>query len=85
MYDSYIHILFSVTRLFCNSVIFLIAYQTLPQFRGYRSNSFPRISPMRIPDIEPRRSVLSPYYGSDWKKIGSRRTKMLNVQEYSEF
>ena len=28
--------------------------------------------------------VLSPYFGAEWKKIGSRRTKMLNVQEYSE-
>ena len=78
------HHIFSVTRLFCNTVIFLVAYQTLPQFQGYRSNSFPRISPERIQEIEPRRMVLSPYFGSDWKKIGSRRTKMLNVQEYSE-
>ena len=45
---------------------------------------FPRISSERIQELEPRRMVLSPYFGAEWKKIGSRRTKMLNVQEYSE-
>ena len=61
----------------------MFAYQTLPQFRGYRGKSFPRISPERIQEIEPRRMVLSPNFESEWKKIGSRRTKMLIVQEYS--
>ena len=34
--------------------------------------------------IEPRRIVPPPNFGSDWKKIGSRRTKMITVQECSE-
>ena len=78
------HHIFSVTRLFCNTVIFLVAYQKFPQFRGYRGKSFPRISPEGIQEIEPRRMVLPPNFGSEWKQIGSRRTKMLIVQEYSE-
>ena len=77
-------IVYSVTRLCCNSVIFLVAYKTLPQFQGYRSKNYPGICKERIQMIEPRRMVLPPSFGSDWKKIGSRRTKMLMVQECSE-
>ena len=77
-------IVYSVTRLCCNSVIFLVAYKTLPQFQGYRSKTYPGIFKERTQIIEPRRMVLPPNFGSDWKRIGSRRTKMLTVQECSE-
>ena len=56
----------------------------LPQFQGYRSKTYPGIFKERTQMIEPRRMVPPPNFGSDWKKIGSRRTKMLTVQECSE-
>ena len=74
----------SVTRLCCNSVIFLVAYKTLPQFQGYKSKTYPGTFKERTQIIEPRRIVPPPNFGSDWKKIGSRRTKMITVQECSE-
>ena len=73
-----------VTRLCCNSVIFLVAYKMLPQFQGYRSKTYPGIFKERTQMIEPRRTVPPPNFESVWKKIGSRRTKMLTVQECSE-
>ena len=49
----------------------------LPEFSGYRSMRFPATeSPPQL-SITPRRLDLPPSFASDWKKIGSKRTKML--------
>ena len=62
----------------------MVAHKTLPQFQGYRSKAFPGIYPKRLPIIGPRRMVLPPDFEFEWKKIGSKRTQILTVQEFSE-
>ena len=53
------------------------AYRRLPEFRGYRPVSYPGTVSPRKPTIAPRRMNLPPSFASDWKKIGSKRTKMM--------
>ena len=70
-------LLFSVTRIFCYTFIFVSAYWRLPEFRGYRPVYYPGTVSPRKPTIAPRRMNLPPSFASDWKKIGSKRTKMM--------
>ena len=66
-----------MTRIICYSLIFISAYRRLPEFRGYRSASYPGTTGPRAQTITPRRMNLPPNFESDWKKIGSKRTEML--------
>ena len=69
--------LFSVTRIFCYTFIFVSAYWRLPEFRGYRPVSYPGTVSPRKQTIAPRRMNLPPSFASDWKKIGSKRSDMM--------
>ena len=62
----------------------MVAHKRLPQFQGYRSKAFPGISQKRLPNIEPRRMVLPPDFEFEWRRIGSKRTHILSVQEFPE-
>ena len=79
-------LLFSVTRIFCYTFIFVSAYWRLPEFRGYRPVYYPGTVSPRKPTIVPRRMNLPPSFASDWKKIGSKRNKkmMLDVPLWSQ-
>ena len=50
-----------------------------PEFVGYRPVRFPGTEPPRKPRISPRRLNLPPSFASDWKKIKSKRTKMMTL------
>ena len=66
-----------MTRIICYTFIFVSAYRRLPEFRGYRPVSYPGTVSPRKPTIAPRKMNLPPSFASDWKKIGSKKTKMM--------
>ena len=53
------------------------AYWRLPEFRGYRPVSYPGTVSPRKQTVAPRRMILPSSFASDWKKIGSKKTKMM--------
>ena len=64
------------TRLVCNVVIFLTAWKSLLEFRGYQPKTFPLQPPPMKMIPEPRRLSLPPNFPSEWKNIGSKRPKI---------
>ena len=64
------------TRLVCNVVIFLTAWKSLLEFRGYQPKTFPLQPPPMKMIPEPRSLSLPPNFSSEWKNIGSKRQKI---------
>ena len=64
-----------------NIIILTYAYQSLPEFQGYRARRHPDQQSPVPPSIQPRRLDLPPTFSEDqeWRKIGSRRTKFLDL------
>ena len=73
-----------VTRLVCNVVIFLTAWKSLLEFRGYQPKTFPLQPPPMKMIPEPRRLSLPPNLSSEWKNIGSKRQKIESKKQKVE-
>ena len=58
-----------------NIIIYWTASSRLPEFEGFRGKTFPGQPRPRAPILEPRRSRLPPSFASEWKNIGSKRSK----------
>ena len=72
------------TRLVCNVVIFLTAWKSLLEFRGYQPKTFPLQPPPMKMIPEPRRLSLPPNFSSEWKNIGSKRQKIESKKQKVE-
>ena len=64
-------------RFVFNSVILVHALRRLPEFSGYRGRRYPGEQEPRKTQITPRRPHLPRDFQEDWRKIGSRRNKMM--------
>ena len=68
-------------RTIFNCIILIYASHALPEFQGYKVRRYPDQQPPAPPSIQPRRLELPPTFSEDqeWRKIGSRRTKFLDL------
>ena len=65
-------------RFVFNSVILSHALRRLPEFSGYKGRRFPGGEQQpRKTQITPRRLDLPQDFQEDWRKIGSKRNKMV--------
>ena len=67
----------AVMRFVFNSVILAHALRRLPEFSGYRGRRYPGEQQPRKTLITPRRPHLPRDFQEDWRKIGSKRNKMM--------
>ena len=75
MYNPFSNWRYSFSRLFLNVIIYVVAKLRLPEFSGFEGKIFPG-QPTPYPFIPvPRRMDLPPSFPSEWKQIGSKRTK----------
>ena len=58
-----------------NIIIYWTASSRLPEFEGFRGKTFPGQPQPRPPILEPKRSRLPLSFASEWKNIGSKRSK----------
>ena len=68
-------------RTIFNCIILIYASRALPEFQGYKVRRYPDQQPPAPPSIQPRRLELPPTFSEDqeWRKIGARRTKFLDL------
>ena len=64
-------------RFVFNSVILAHALRRLPEFSGYKGRRYPGEQEPRGSLITPRRLDLPQDFKEDWRKIGSKRNKMV--------
>ena len=68
-------------RFVFNSVILAHALRRLPEFAGYKGRRYPGEQEPRRSLISPRRLDLPRDFQEDWRKIGSKRNKILTFDE----
>jgi len=64
-------------RFVFNSIILVHAHRRLPEFAGYKGRRYPGDQGPREAQILPRRLDLPQDFHEDWRKIGSKRNKMV--------
>ena len=71
-------------RFIFNILILSIAFERLTEFSGLRGKRFPGTPKPRFVKVLPRRLDLPTDFADDWKKIGSKRKKMLRF-DFEQF
>ena len=75
------YLIISVMRFVFNSIILAHALRRLPEFAGYKGRRYPGEQEPRRSLISPRRPDLPRDFQEDWRKIGSKRNKMMSFDE----
>ena len=73
----YLYTSLLVMRFVFNFVILAHALRRLPEFSGYKGRRYPGEQEPRRSLITPRRLDLPQDFQEDWRKIGSKRNKMV--------
>ena len=66
-------------RFVFNIIILSKAFERLPEFSGLRGKRFPGTQKPKTEKVLPRRLDFPKDFSDDWKKIGSKRKKMLQL------